>query len=180
VVFNEVGNGAHARRDLVTQHVGHHGGAATVGRRHQIEAVLLGQHLHQELRHRGWCGNAHCTFATVVLHPGHVVFVGLGWGSARDGQRVDEGGEARHRHKVLGRIEARGLHHLGQDGNAVVVRQKQRVPVGWRSLEGLCGNLPTGACLVVHHHSGAQGIFQRLGQQACDGVGAAACREAHH
>ena len=62
----------------------------------------------------------------------------------------------------------------------MVVRQKKGGAIGRSRLEGLRGKLATGPSLVVHNHRCAQLVLEFVGQQAGNGVGAAARREAHH
>ena len=181
VVLDEVRDAAHAGGDLVAQHVGHHGRAAAVGRGHQVQLELLGDHLDQELGHRRRRRHAHRALAALrAAQPGHVVVEAPGRRAARHRERVHEGGEAGHGHEVPGRVEARCLHHLGQDADAVVVAQEHRVAVGRGRLQRLGRQLPAGAGLVLDDDGGAaQFVLQAFGQDAGDGVGAAAGRKAH-
>ena len=180
VVLDEILHRAHTRRDLVAQHVSHHGRAAAVGGRDQVDLVLFAHQLDQELGRGGRGRNAHRPFALALrLHPGHVVGERPGRGAARDGERIHERGKTAHRHKVVHRVVTRVLHHLGQDGDGVVVRQEQRVPVGRCGLEGLRRNLPACAGAVFHHHGHVQFVLELFGQQAGNGITAAAGRKAH-
>ena len=68
---------------------------------------------------------------------------------------------------------------LRQDGDAVVVRQEQRVTVGRRGLQRLGRDLAAGPGAVLDHHRGAQLVLELFAEGACNGVAAGTGRETH-
>jgi hypothetical protein len=84
-----------------------------------------------------------------------------------------------HQHEVVCHVEARRLDHQRQDGDAVVVGQKEGVAAGRSGFHGLPGQLAAGTGFALDDDAGAEFVFQLVGEQPRDGMGAAAGRKAH-
>jgi hypothetical protein len=69
---------------------------------------------------------------------------------------------------------------LRQDRDGVVVRQEEHRAVGRRGLQGLRGDLAAGTGFVFDDDVGTQGLFEFVGQQAGNRVGATTGRKADH
>ena len=59
------------------------------------------------------------------------------------------------------------------------MRQEIRIAIGRSGFERLCGYLATGTGFVFHHHRHAELVFELIGQDAGNCVGAAAWRKAN-
>ena len=99
--------------------------------------------------------------------------------SFRLGPDHDHQGGAGDQDDRLQRLLRVGLHVLVQvriDHHRPLVADQQRVAVRLGGRDGIGGDVAGGPRPVLHHDRAAQRLFQRLGEHARDGVGAAAGR----
>ena len=115
---------------------------------------------------------------TLLPRPGHVFVQTAGGSGGGDGESVGEAGNASDLREVFHRIKARLPDNQRQDGDGVIVREKECQSVRPGVLEQLRGNLPARAGAVIHNHRLTQLDSELVGQQARDGIGAAAGRKA--
>ena len=164
---------------LPAQQVGDGRCAAPVGHVQHAQARELPEHLARQVDRRAAARRGEADALRTLPGMAHIVGHVL-YGQARvDHEDVGNLGDQADGLEVLDRVIAEPGVERGIDGvgNGVDI---QRVAVRRRPRHGLGAHIAVGARAVVHHHALAQLLAHPGGHQACDHVGGATGRIAHH